>query len=408
MKFIKSIWLRRIHKWVGLVIGLQFLAWAISGTAMALLDMDEVAGGPMTEVRAAALPADTTSWPSVQQALSGQPVTRLSIRSLPQGSVYEVTTANGVRLFSATDGTPVAIDRATATAIASAAHPGGAAVKSVSPLPELTFAVRDHQLPIWQIDFRDSRNSSYYVSGSTGELLARRNDTWRWWDFFWMLHIMDYSERASFNHPLGVVSIYFIIIQPVLLGTWCTLCLIAALAMLLMMPFALDEVVAMGQYLYWSKRRGRPLIRTFFKGGPVEGGQEDDSDDLANLAAFWTDTIRGITLPWTLMVATAVGVLLMLERLILPIPWDLANTHHVIGALVITVSIIATAEVARALRFVNLGLAVWLAASPWLAPESSTAAIVVSLTAAALIAGLSLPRGRRSREHYAGWDRFVV
>ena len=42
---IKSIWLRKIHKWVGLVIGLQFLIWAISGTAMALLPMDEVAGG---------------------------------------------------------------------------------------------------------------------------------------------------------------------------------------------------------------------------------------------------------------------------------------------------------------------------------------------------------------------------
>ena len=43
---IKSIWLRRIHKWVGLAIGLQFVLWTISGTAMALLDMETVAGGP--------------------------------------------------------------------------------------------------------------------------------------------------------------------------------------------------------------------------------------------------------------------------------------------------------------------------------------------------------------------------
>ena len=47
---IKSIWLRRIHKWVGLVIGLQFLIWAISGTAMALLDMEEVAGGTVAHL----------------------------------------------------------------------------------------------------------------------------------------------------------------------------------------------------------------------------------------------------------------------------------------------------------------------------------------------------------------------
>lgn len=208
--------------------------------------------------------------------------------------------------------------------------------------------------------------------------------------------------------PLGVVSIYFIIIQPVLLGTWCTLCLVAALAMLIMIPFAIDEVVAMGQFLYWAKHRGKPLVRTFFKGDAVEGGEEDRSDDLASPTAFWTDAVLGITVPWTLAAATVLGALLMLERLVLPIPWVLANTHHVIGALVITVSIIAMAEVARALRFMNLALAAWLAASPFLAPQSTMAATIVSLALAALIAALSLPRGRRNKEHYAGWDRFVV
>ena len=45
--------------------------------------------------------------------------------------------------------------------------------------------------------------------------------------------------------PLGGVSIFFIIIQPLVIGTYCTLCLIAALAMLIMIPLSLDEVVAM-------------------------------------------------------------------------------------------------------------------------------------------------------------------
>lgn len=61
----------------------------------------------------------------------------------------------------------------------------------------------------------------------------------------------------------------------------------------------------------------------------------------------------------------------MLERLAVPIPWDLANAHHVIGALVMTVSIIATAEVARPLRIYYLLLAAWLAASPFLAAQST-------------------------------------
>ena len=59
--------------------------------------------------------------------------------------------------------------------------------------------------------------------------------------------------------PLGVVSIYFIIIQPIMIGTYCTLCLLAALAMLIMIPYALDELVAMGQFLVLNTRRGRPF-----------------------------------------------------------------------------------------------------------------------------------------------------
>ncbi len=216
---IKSIWLRRIHKWVGLVIGLQFLIWAISGTAMALLDMKQVAGGEMAEMAVPALPLSGSAWPRIQQALAGEPINMLSIQSLPQGQTLSLSTAKGVRLFSAVTGKPVTIDRTTAAAIASAAHPSSAAISAVRPLREINFAVREHKLPIWQIDFRDEVNSSYYVSGTTGELLERRNDTWRWWDFFWMLHNMDYSERTSFNHPL-IITVGFAMAWLAVTGFW--------------------------------------------------------------------------------------------------------------------------------------------------------------------------------------------
>ena len=58
---IKSIWLRRIQKRVGLAIGLQFVLWAISGAAMALLDMETVAGGAHAETAKSAIPRDTAS-----------------------------------------------------------------------------------------------------------------------------------------------------------------------------------------------------------------------------------------------------------------------------------------------------------------------------------------------------------
>jgi nucleoside-diphosphate-sugar epimerase/uncharacterized membrane protein len=207
--------------------------------------------------------------------------------------------------------------------------------------------------------------------------------------------------------PLGVISIYFIIIQPVLLGTWCALCLIAALAMLIMIPLALDEVVAMGQYLWWAHCNGKPVVRIFFQGGAVDGGQEDHSDPLANPRALLVDALRGVTVPWTLAGSIAVGGFLMLTRVILGASGSMANSDHVTGALAISVAVIATAEVARPIRFVNCILGAWLVGAPVVMGGASLLATIVSVVLGVVLIALSLPRGELSRENYAGWARFV-
>jgi hypothetical protein len=209
---------RRIHKWIGLLLGLQFLLWAISGTAMALLDMEAVAGGGAAAPAPAAL-APSRAWPEVRRALGGTPVTTLEVRPLLNRHVLEVGTPAGVRLFDAATGRAVTVDAGLARQIAKASHGGRPLVRSVVPLAELTLAVREHQLPIWRVDFGDEGNSSFYVSGTTGKLLERRNDSWRLWDFFWMLHNMDYANRASFNHPL-IVAVTFGILWLTITGVW--------------------------------------------------------------------------------------------------------------------------------------------------------------------------------------------
>lgn len=208
--------------------------------------------------------------------------------------------------------------------------------------------------------------------------------------------------------PLGVVSVYFIIIQPIVIGTWSTPALIAALAMLIMIPFALDEVIAMGQFLYWSWCQGKPLMTVFFRGDAVEGGRENNSDALTSPAAFWADTIRGVTLPWTLGASMFIGAFLMLTRLVLGTSGTMANGDHIVGSLTLTVAIIATAEVARPLRFINVLFGIWLVAAPWLLDGASTVSTAISVVLGFALIGCSLPRGRRSKEHYAGWDRYVI
>ena len=196
--------LRVVHKWIGLIIGLQFLLWTLSGAMMALLDMDEVAGGAQREsVHVRPVAAD--GWPIARRQIGSMPITGLALRPLLDRQILEVQTPGGIKLFDSSSGDAIKIDARLARQVALAAYPRPAPVARVRPLSELSLAVREHELPIWQVDFQDDRNSSYYVSATTGALLERRDDTWRLWDFFWMLHNMDYVNRTSFNHPLIIM-----------------------------------------------------------------------------------------------------------------------------------------------------------------------------------------------------------
>ena len=204
---LNTHWLRVLHRWIGLLIGLQLLLWTASGAVMAFLPMEQVEGGEMRAASSVPLPAGD-GWAAVERQLGKAPITGVRMQPLLDRQVLQVSSSEGTRLFDAATGQAVRIDAELARKVAAAAYVGEPRVKAVTPLKELTLAVREHELPIWRVDFADEKNSSFYVSGSTGALLKRRNDSWRLWDFVWMLHIMDYGNRTSFNHPL-IITVGF-------------------------------------------------------------------------------------------------------------------------------------------------------------------------------------------------------
>lgn len=64
--------------------------------------------------------------------------------------------------------------------------------------------------------------------------------------------------------PLGVVSVMLVIFQPVLFDAWCTLCLASAVASVVMIGPAMDEVLASLQYLRRVRDEGGSLWRAFW------------------------------------------------------------------------------------------------------------------------------------------------
>lgn len=209
--------------------------------------------------------------------------------------------------------------------------------------------------------------------------------------------------------PLGVVSIYFIIIQPIVIGTWCTLCLIAALLMTIMIPYQLDEFVAMGQFLLWARRKGKPFWRTFWMGDAMEGGSDDTSKGLLGTPReMFREANRGNSVPWMLLVSVAIGISFMLTRLTFGNSGDMADSDHLVGSLVVVFAIMAFSEVARSVRFINVLFGAWLIAAPWLLDGAGSALSTWNgVVSGALLIALSLPRGP-VKDSYAGWNRYIV
>ena len=235
-------------------------------------------------------------------------------------------------------------------------------------------------------------------------LMGAMGDRRRWRTMPWMV--------AGFGIvvvPLGVVSITFIIIQPIMIGTWCTLCLLTALLMLIMIPYSLDELVAMGQFLLHSRRRGKPFWRTFFRGDAEPGAGQDQQPGFGDaLPATLASAARGVTVPWTLLASALLGALLMFTRLLFGTEPPMAHLDHLVGALVMTVAVIAMAEVARPLRLINVAFGLVLVIAPWISDGANLFGALGSALVGAILIALSLPRGRISHERYGSWDRFVV
>src|SRR3546814_3208782 len=120
--------------------------------------------------------------------------------------IYDVRSGRSLRLLDARTGDPVAIDERLATEIARSAYHHEAPVRQVTFLQEPNLEARDFSGSMWRVDFANEDNSSSYVSAETGQPLVDRSDTWRVWDFVWMLHNMDYVNRTSFNHPLIIFA----------------------------------------------------------------------------------------------------------------------------------------------------------------------------------------------------------
>lgn len=196
--------LRRIHLWFGILLGVQVIVWMLSGLVMSWFHIDLVRGEREAafrqppELRAAAYAA-----PGGVIAQSDG-VHSVELRYFLNRPAYLVRAVSGDAIFDARTGERLSpINETQARSIANRGYVGDGEVVRLRLMETPGAEYRGGgPTPVWRADFDDRLNTRLYISPETGEILRRRNDVWRLYDFFWMLHIMDYSERTDFNNPI--------------------------------------------------------------------------------------------------------------------------------------------------------------------------------------------------------------
>jgi len=199
--------IRKSHKWITLIIGVQALLWMLSGAYMATVDIDFIHGDSLVRNTNELLTIGEESLYPMQDVLSRfSDATAVDVVSRKGSPFYVVSIAGEKILLDATNGVQRSpLTRENIVSLAAHYYAGAGEIVSIRLLSDPATKpseIQTRPLPLWQVEFDDGINTAFYLSPSTGELITRRHTFWRAYDFLWMFHIMDYEDRSDINNTL--------------------------------------------------------------------------------------------------------------------------------------------------------------------------------------------------------------
>jgi Vitamin K epoxide reductase family/SPW repeat len=228
-------------------------------------------------------------------------------------------------------------------------------------------------------------------------VLGWQGSSRRWLNMPWLVFVFGFLVI-----PVGIVSITLIILQPVVVGYWCSWCLATAVCMLLMIVLTAGELAAVLQLLKESASKKKSAWKVFWKGAEVAYTSKP-----ANLRSSAGDAIAwGFTFPWNLLISATLGIWLMASPSVLGIMGTVATSNFILGPMIAAISIIALAEVFRSIRYLNILFGLGLFIAPWLAIESNSAGLSNNLIVGILVTAFAFRKGKIIQK-YGRWQKLI-
>lgn len=207
--------IRRIHRYLGVLLGIQFLFWTIGGLYFSWSNMDEIHGdfqkkAPPQYRADLAFVSPSIALLNLKNKVKIHSILNIALIDVLGKPTYRMEFLHGGhhKMFQLADAQTGALrdplSMEEATALAKQQFNGDPKVKSIEEIKNVSghHEYRENPLPAVAITFEKPIETTVYVATELGIVTKYRNDKWRIFDFLWMLHTMDYQSRDNIGNWL--------------------------------------------------------------------------------------------------------------------------------------------------------------------------------------------------------------
>jgi uncharacterized iron-regulated membrane protein len=205
--------IRKTHRYLGLFLGIQFLFWTISGLYFSWTNIDDIHGDQFKNLNYENISFNNLISPDSLNVSTG--INQVVLRDIAGKPYYWI---NNTQLYHArTALLKEALTPNEAIQIANKHMKSDLVIDKVVRIDDAGphHEYRERLLPAYVISYKSDEAIKAYVSVADGKFQTVRHRSWRWFDFLWMTHTMDYQTRDNFNTMvlrafslLGLITVF--------------------------------------------------------------------------------------------------------------------------------------------------------------------------------------------------------